>query len=246
VKVLVLRAEPSAGRTGRALELLGHEAVLAPLFEIVAVSGGRLPSSRPHRSYGIVIASSANVFAMLAPESRANLRGLPAMVVGARSAELAEALGLHLAHPPYRTAEALAAALAENAPEPILYLVGRDRGPEIEASLRSAGREFDIVEVYAAKAPAALPENARAMLQGGEIGAVLHYSNRSARIYVELASEATLLKEALAPEQLCLSAAVARPLAEAGAKRLRIAGLPEEHALLSLLRSGGDSHTAVG
>jgi uroporphyrinogen-III synthase len=238
VKVLVLRAEPSGSRTRHALELLGHEAVAAPLFQIVAVAGKKLPPPQLHRTYEIVIAASANAFAMLAPESRAALHGLPAMVVGTRSAEMAEGLGLRLACPPYRTAQALAAALDENTPPgPILYLAGQDRGPEIEAVLRRTGCDFNVAEVYAAKAVRALPESATAALQSGEIGAVLHYSTRSAKVYIELAKSAGLLIEALAPEQLCLSAGVARPLEEAGAKCLRIARLPDECELLSLLPS---------
>jgi uroporphyrinogen-III synthase len=246
MKVLVLRAEPSASRTRERLALLGHEAVVAPLFEIVAVRGGIVPLLRSSRPYGTVIAGSANAFVMLAPEGRAQLSGLPALVVGARTAEMAKGLGVLLAAPPYHTAQELAAALEEQVLlEPILYLAGHDRTLDIETALRGARRDFDLVEVYDARAAPALPETAQAALRCGEIDAVLHYSRRSADVYVELASSAALLPEALAPRQLCLAAAIAKRLESAGAPRLRVARLPEESELLSLLEAGPDDESGI-
>jgi uroporphyrinogen-III synthase len=237
VKVLVLRAEPSATRTRRALAALGHEAVLAPLAAIVALAGGGIPPGEDGRPYGAVIAASASALAMVAEESRPLLAGLPAMVVGARTAEMARELGLHLPWPIYRTALDLAAALATNRPQgPVLYLVGRERRPEIEAALRRHAPEFRLVELYAARTAERLPESAGSGLRLGEIGAVLHYSARSADAYVKLATREGLLVEALAPLQLCLSAAVGRPLAAAGAPRLRISPAPDEAHLLALLQ----------
>jgi len=236
VKVLLLRAEPAAGRTGHALERLGHQAVLAPLFEIAAVADGRVPAAPTPRPYASVVAASANAFAMLAEESRASLAGLPAMVVGARSAQWARSLSVALPWPAYRSARELAAALEKEAPpEPVLYLAGRDRRPEIEAALRRRGSEFRLVEIYGAQRVKSLPGAARAALRRGEIGAVLHYSARSASAYLELAGGQDLLRQALAPAQLCLSVAVARPLSAAGAQRVRIAAAPEEAELLKLL-----------
>ena len=83
----------------------------------------------------------------------------------------------------------------------------RDRG----GAARS-GTAFTLVETYAAKAVPALPAEAASALRLGTIDAVLHYSPRSAETYVSLARRAGLIAPALAPAQLCLSAAVAEPL----------------------------------
>jgi uroporphyrinogen-III synthase len=240
VRTLVLRAQPACGRTARTLALLGHEAVIAPLFEIAPLASGQLQARGSDAPYGSVVAASPNAFTMLEASRLAGLAGLPAMLVGARSAELAQALGLCPSRPAYRTARELAAGLeAQPPPGPILYLAGRDRRPEIETALRRSGRAFRLVEVYAAGTVAALPAAARAALRRGKIDAVLHYSARSARAYLALADREGLLAQAVQPLQLCLSPAVAQALTVAGAKRVKIAASPEEAQLLALLPAPG-------
>lgn len=234
MKLLVLRAQPAASRTARALERLGHKVIVAPLSEIAPVDGGQLPT--PTTPYAAVIAASANAFAALRAESRAALADLPAMLVGARTAQAAETLGLRPLRPIFRTARELAAVLHETAPPGhILYLTGRDRRAEIETALRKSRRAFTLVETYAARIVQALPPAARTALRRGGVEAVLHYSARSARAYVALADAQGLLTQALAPVQLCLSAAVAQSLEAAGATLVRVAAAPDERHLLALL-----------
>jgi uroporphyrinogen-III synthase len=240
MKVLVLRPEPGASRTAEALASLGHEAVLAPLSEIVPVDDGFVPLPPPGSPYRCVVAASANAFTMLDSESRDALYELPALVVGAQTAAAAEAVGLRPVELTYGTAAELAEALATSAPSGhLLYLAGRDRKPEIEAALE--GHSFTLAVVYAANLVTALPIAARRALRAGPLDAVLHYSARSARAYVELAEKADLKQAALAPTQLCLSAAIAETLAQAGASDLRIAATPDEDNLLALLE-GGEMH----
>jgi uroporphyrinogen-III synthase len=236
MKVLLLRQRDAAASTARSLARLGHEAVLAPLIEIAAIDEGRLPHDRSKKPYGAVIAASANAFTSLHPRSRAALEGLPAMVVGARTASVAEGAGLSPLRPVFRTARELASALHGIAPPGrLLYLAGRDRRPEIEIALRRGTRAFVLVEVYAADLAPALPSAAETALRRGEIDAVLHYSARSAKAYVALAQAAALLPQALRPVQLCLSGAVAEPLIDAGARRVKLAASPDEAHLLALL-----------
>ncbi|MBV9591237.1 MAG: uroporphyrinogen-III synthase [Hyphomicrobiales bacterium] len=234
MKILVLRPEEQGLRTARALARRGHGAVLAPLLEVLPIAGTRLPASPS--GYAAVIAASAHALSLLHPGDRSRLAGLPALVVGIRTAKAAEEAGLRLQRPSCRTARELAAALAGAAPRGrLLYLAGRDRRPEIEEALRREGRSFNLVEVYEAAVVSRLPEVAASTLRQGQIGAVLHYSARSARAYVSLAKARRMLPRALAPSQLCLSRAVAEPLLAAGAKRVEIASSPKEPHLLALL-----------
>jgi uroporphyrinogen-III synthase len=236
--VLVLRPKVQGARTARALARLGHEAVLAPLLEVTPIEEARLPSARSGTPYAAVIAASPHAFTLLDAENRARLAALPAMLVGARTARAAAKAGLRALRPVHRTARALAAALPDHAPQGrLLYLTGRDRRPEIEHALRQEKRAFDIVEIYAATIQPSLPLDAAAALRRREIDAVLHYSARSAKAYVTVAKAHRLLARALAPLQLCLSEAVADPLIEAGAKRVELAGAPNEACLLGLLPS---------
>ncbi len=238
MKVLVLRPKAQGARTARALARLGHEAVLAPLLEISRLDDPLPPSLRSRSRHGAVIAASPNALALLDGEIQARLAGLPAIVVGARTARAAEEAGLRALRPAYRTARELASALPAHAPAGrLLYLAGRDRRPEIEDALRRAKRSFDIVEIYAATMVPHIPLSAVEALHGREIDAVLHYSPRSAKAYVTLAKARRLLARALAPPQLCLSEAVAEPLVEDGAKRVEIAGAPQEKCLLGLLQA---------
>jgi uroporphyrinogen-III synthase len=238
MRILVLRPQAQAARTAQSLARLGHQAVCAPLIEVAPIDEGRLPATRAKACYGGVIAASANAFTMLHAEGRAALAALPAMVVGARTAQAAEKAGLRLLRRPFRTARELGSALDEAAPPGrLLYLAGRERRPEIEFALRRGKYAFVLTEIYAASIAPALPSAARAALRRGAIDAVLHYSARSAKAYVALARKGGLLPQALAPVQLCLSEAVAKPLIGAGARAVKRAAAPDEPHLLALLRA---------
>ena len=89
--------------------------------------------------------------------------------------------------------------------------------------------------VYRAVAVARLPDEAVAALRAGEVNGVLHFSRRSAVIYLDCARAAGVLDSALRPFHYCLSQAVAEPLLAAGATRVMVAQSPEENALLDLV-----------
>jgi uroporphyrinogen-III synthase len=80
-----------------------------------------------------------------------------------------------------------------------------------------------------------LPDAASAALRAGEVNGVLHFSRRSAVIYLDCARAAGVLDSALKPFHYCLSNVVAEPLVAAGARRVMIAQSPEENALLELV-----------
>jgi uroporphyrinogen-III synthase len=65
----------------------------------------------------------------------------------------------------------------------------------------------------------------------------LHFSRRTAGIYLDCARGAGLLVRALTPSHYCLSEQVAEPLRAAGAARIAIAARPEEMALIDLVPS---------
>jgi uroporphyrinogen-III synthase len=89
--------------------------------------------------------------------------------------------------------------------------------------------------VYRAVAAERLPDAASAALRAGEVNGVLHFSRRSAVIYLDCAKAAGVLDSALRPFHYCLSQAVAEPLVAAGASRVMVAQSPEENALLDLV-----------
>jgi uroporphyrinogen-III synthase len=72
-------------------------------------------------------------------------------------------------------------------------------------------------------------------LKADTIDAVLHFSPRSAAIFAELAGAALTPLKTLKCKHFCLSAAVAEPLAAAGAQQLFVATQPREAAMLQLI-----------
>ncbi len=71
--------------------------------------------------------------------------------------------------------------------------------------------------------------------RAGKIDAVMHYSRRSARDYVEAARTDGVEISALALPQCCISEAVAGVLREAGATQVTAARAPDEKALLAVV-----------
>jgi uroporphyrinogen-III synthase len=152
MQVLVTRAERDAARTAQALRGLGHAPVLSPVLEIRA-TGAPVPDG----PYAAVLATSANAFPPIVPPWPGALRGLPLFAVGEATAAAARAAGHgDVTHGPGR-AEDLAAALPVRlSGTRLLYLAGRDRGPQLEEALAARGFAVTAAEIYAAEAAAAL------------------------------------------------------------------------------------------
>src|SRR4051812_16338164 len=68
-----------------------------------------------------------------------------------------------------------------------------------------------------------------------QIEAVLHYSRRSARAFLEAARSGAVEISALAISQCCLSEAIATVMRDAGASQVMVARTPDEKALFEVL-----------
>jgi uroporphyrinogen-III synthase len=235
VRLLVTRPEPDGERTGAALRARGHDVLLAPLLRIEAVA-----CDLGEAAYGAVVMTSANAARAVATHpSRAVLAALRAFTVGRRTAEAARAAGftdVRSADGDKADLAALLRAEYEPARGPLLYLAGEDRAGEFDLS--ASGIAVVTMVIYRAAAAERFPDAVSAALAVGAIDGVLHFSPRSAEAYLACARRAGLLAGALAPLQLCLSAAVAEPLAAAGAPSIRIAPRPDEAAMLELAGPG--------
>jgi uroporphyrinogen-III synthase len=232
-RVLVLRARDDAGRTAARLRDIGFEAVLSPVLE-----PARLEISLPEGPFDAVLATSAKAVEYL--PAPAGLRETPLHTVGARTARMAEKQGWRTYLAAGKAAALLALIKARYIkPARFLYLAGRDRKDDLETGLRAAGHEVVVVETYEARAATALSPEALAAFAGGELAAVLHYSRRSAEIFLALAREAGIIEPLRKIPQLALSADAAAPLErELGVKPL-IAPAPDEGELLGLLLQRG-------
>jgi uroporphyrinogen-III synthase len=234
VRLLVTRPEPDAERTASALRVRGHSVIVAPLLRIEALPDAEIGSG----PWAAILVTSANAAAAIVQHPRgAELKDVPVLAVGEHSAQAMRAAGF---------AEVISAAgdggdLVRLAAErlkqsvPLLYLAGADRSGDIAGDLAAQNFTVRVAVIYRAVAATALPRAAVDALAGG-IDGVLHFSRRSAEVYVNAARSAGLLEAALKkPRHFCLSVQVAEPLTQAGAADIRIGPQPTEAALLAVI-----------
>ena len=231
MRVLLTRAAEDAARTGATLRAAGHDIVLSPVIEIVASE-----ATWPAGVIDAVLATSSHAFARpdFGPQPEAR-RLMSLVLVGHRTVERARERGFAGATIVAANAAALSLAFGTmtHAPRRLVYLAGRDRKPEIEVALATAGQAVEVIEAYRAQGIDSLPKDAETALVARALDAVLHYSRRSATLFAGLASRRGLDIAHL--RHLCLSADVAAPLHERGLPGIEIAGAPNEAALLGLL-----------
>ncbi|MFO1104430.1 MAG: uroporphyrinogen-III synthase [Methylocystis sp.] len=225
----MLRAADDAARTAQKLRARQFEPVLSPVLEIVA-TGAQLPQG----AYDAALASSAKGVELA--KGADAFKALPLHAVGERTAQAARALGWR-ADIVAGNAEAILPLLLARYPRPahFLYLAGRDRQPTLEAGLKAAGHLVAAVEVYEARAATALSQAAVDAIAAGAVEAVLHYSRRSADIFLALAKAAGIIEKARAALHCALSQEVAQPLVDAKIPNVGVAERPDEEHLLELL-----------
>jgi uroporphyrinogen-III synthase len=228
MRVLVTRARPEAERTADQLARRGHTVTAAPLTEPVP-TGEPMPSG----PFDAFVVTSARAVRALENVGR---RSLPALAVGERTAAALRDAGFQ----DVRTGPGEAAGLAELASRlfpagaRLLHVAGRHRKAEPEASLMAHGHRVRIWEAYEAKAIECFPGEVAAGLRAGQFDAVLHFSRRSAGLFVELAERAGLRPQLSMPTHLCLSPDVAVPFVGL-ATRVVVADQPREAEMLDLV-----------
>lgn len=238
--VLVTRPLPDGATTVASLRARGFEAVAAPMLRFEPF-GFR---DEADVAYGGIIVTSAN--AIRAVESQlANspLLKLPVFTVGERTAAAAHAAGFGKVFSADGDAVALRDLIVETAKakklkkkSPLLYLAGEEISRDLPGELRDQGFEVVTHIAYRMVPAKSLPREVVDGFAAGRIEAVLHYSRRSARAFVEAARTGGVEISALALPQCCLSAAVAEIVREAGATQVMVAARPDENALFEALR----------
>src|SRR5262249_51425130 len=135
VKLLLTRPVADAARTATALRARGHEVVMAPLLRVdaVATEFGAGP-------WDGVVMTSANAASALAKHPRlAERRGLPAFVVGGRTATAAAAIGFSQVSSADGNVDDLVRLLARRPGRRLLYVAGEDQADDLAALLGMAG-----------------------------------------------------------------------------------------------------------
>jgi uroporphyrinogen-III synthase len=118
---------------------------------------------------------------------------------------------------------------------PLLYFAGADQARDLAGELGERGFTVVTHATYRMAAVSDLPRETSDAFAANRIEAVLHYSQRSARAFIDAARAAGVEISALAVPQCCISASVASVVRDAGAARVMVAESPDENALFRAL-----------
>ena len=237
--VLVTRPHPEDETTASALRARGYEVLRAPMlrFEPVAFND----DDEGH--YGAVIVTSANALRGLTSQlSNSKLLKLPLFAVGEHTASAARGAGFEnviSANGEAGTLRDLLLARVKTKQlqktNPLLYFAGADLARDLGGELGQRGFTVVTHTTYRMAPVPGLPRETCEAFAGNRVEAVLHYSRRSARAFVEAARNAGVEISALAIPQCCISDGVASVMRDAGATQVMAAASPDENALFAVL-----------
>lgn len=234
--ILVTRPQPDNEATGASLRARGFDVLLAPMlrFEPVPLLEDE------DADYAAIIVTSANALRAIEPQlSGHRWLKLPLFTVGDRTAAAARRAGfskiISAAGDSQDLRELILAKARGKKREfgrgPLLYLAGADLSRDLAGELGEHGLTVVTRTTYRMVASSDLPPEALEAIAANQVQAVLHYSARSARVFVDAVRAAGVEISALAVPQCCISANVATVLREAGASRVALASSPDENSL---------------
>ena len=230
VKMLVTRPEPDAQATLARLDALGIDALAAPVM-VRQTLDASLP---PPDGFTAMVLTSANAVRALAERGvLEQYRHLPVFAVGDRTAREASEAGFERVSSAAVALQDLVNAMTiARMRGPIFYPTGKHQSADLAKALAPLGVMVATAKIYDMVAIDALPAQILAEL-GGDIGAVLAYSRRTAEIFATLATSLPRDKRSRLA-MLCLSETVAEPLLEARFSRISLADRPDEDAMMAL------------
>ncbi len=237
--ILVTRPQPDNEATASALRARGFEVLLAPMlrFEPVAFR------DEPDADYDGIVVTSANALRGLEQQVKGRrLLNLPLFAVGEHTAEAARCAGFSNVTVAGGDAAALRDFVLQRVRikalkrgNTLLYLAGADLARDLAGELGAHGLHVVTQTTYHMAPVLSLTREACEAFAANGIEAVLHYSLRSARAFLDAARAEGVEISALAVPQCCLSGNIASALREAGATQIAVASSPDEDALFEAL-----------
>lgn len=237
--VLVTRPHPDDDITASGLRARGYEVLQAPMlrFEPIAFVDDE------DGQYGAVIVTSANAVRGLVPQLKGGkLLRLPLFAVAEHAAAAARAAGFENVISANGDAASLRDLVLARAKSkqlkknhPLLYLAGADLARDLSGELGERGFTVVTRTTYRMSPVPNLPRETCEAFAANRIEAVLHYSRRSARAFLEAARNGGVEISALAIPQCCISDGVAAVMRDAGATQVMVAASPDENALFGAL-----------
>ena len=237
--VLVTRPHPDDEATANALLARGFEVLRAPMLRFEPVPFHDDADAR----YGAVIVTSANALRAIEPHlADSRLLKLPLFAVGEHTASAARSAGFSEVIAAKGDAGALRDLVQASVKSKqlkkastLLYLAGADLARDLAGEFGEKGFAVVTHTTYRMVPASSLPREICDAFVANQIEAVLHYSRRSARAFLEAARSGGVEISALALPQCCISAAVASILRDAGATQVTAAVSADENALFEAL-----------
>ena len=237
--VLVTRPHPDDETTAASLRARGFDVLRAPMlrFEPVAVHEDL------NARYSAVIVTSANALRGIEPHLKGHrMVELPLFAVGDHTAAAARRAGFtHVVSANGDAANLRDLVLASlkakelKKASTLLYLAGAEISRDLASELEESGFRVVTQTTYRMIAVKSLPRETCDAFAANQVEAVLHYSQRSARAFLDAARAAGVEISALAIPQCCISATVASVVRDAGATQVVVAATPDENALFEAL-----------
>ncbi|RTL53981.1 MAG: uroporphyrinogen-III synthase [Bradyrhizobiaceae bacterium] len=232
--ILVTRPYPDNEKTAQGLRARGFDVLVSPALRLEP-----LPFHYDTEvNYDAVIVTSANaVRAVQDDPALGPLHGLKLFAVGDASAQMARQAGftnvVSASGDGAALREAVTAGLKKGTT--LCYLAGADLGRDLTIELGERGYTVITHTTYRMMPVPVFDDAAMTAFKTNSVDAVLHYSRRSARSFVEAAQASGIEILALALRHVCISETVASILREAGAGRIVVARAPDENAIFEAL-----------
>jgi uroporphyrinogen-III synthase len=222
MRILVTRPREDGEQIAAKLAALGHTALLAPLLEPRFHDGPELALD----GVQAILATSANgVRALIRRTAR---RDIPIFAVGPQTTDEARAAGFSDARNADGDSRALAEAVTRwTRPEKgaLLHVCGEDAPGTLVENLTKQGFTARRAALYGIVAATALPSD----IALGDVDAVMFFSPVSAKIFLQVCAGTANLTA------LCISPATADILPPGAFVAVRIAGAPNQAAMLALV-----------
>jgi uroporphyrinogen-III synthase len=237
--VLVTRPHPDDETTAASLRARGFDVLRAPMLRFEPVAFHEDMNAR----YSAVIVTSANALRGIEPHLKGHrMLELPLFAVGEHTAAAARRAGFtHVVSANGNAANLRDLVLASlkakelKKASTLLYLAGAELARDLASELEESGFRVVTHTTYKMIPVTSLPRETCDAFAANQVEAVLHYSQRSARAFLDAARAAGVEISALAIPQCCISAAVASVVRDAGATQVVVAATPDENALFEAL-----------
>ncbi len=237
--IVVTRPHPDDETTAASLRARGFDVLRAPMLRFEPVAFHEDMNAR----YSAVIVTSANALRGIEPHLKGHrMLELPLFAVGEQTAAAARRAGFtHVVSANGDAANLRDLVLASlkakelKKASTLLYLAGAEIARDLASELEESGFRVVTQTTYRMIAVKSLPRETCDAFAANQVEAVLHYSQRSVRAFLDAARAAGVEISALAIPQCCISAAVASVVRDVGATQVVVAATPDENALFEAL-----------